>query len=185
MKKPLRDWRMVGALSVLAAGAIAYNVILPLYADRLPADSIQAEARILAPEQPAADTDEVPSNDQSASVTRIRVTATEPMPRFTFDSIRGRDPFAKASATVAPRLAATMEIDPANPMVRSPSAAQLPAVTAIVVTDRWRAAVVDGRLVAPGGRVGDRVVSRIDLDAVQLRGTDQAPLSLAYSGATR
>lgn len=176
---------MVGALSVLAAGTIGYNVIRPLYADRLPADSILAEARIQVPEQPATAADEVPSNDQSTSAARIRVTATEPMPRFTFDSIRGRDPFAKAPASAVPRFTATMEIDRANPSVQNPSAVQLPAVTAIVVTDRWRAAVVDGRLVAPGGRVGNRVVSRIDLDEIQLRGTDQAPLSLAYSGAPR
>jgi hypothetical protein len=176
---------MVAVLSAMAAGATGYNVIRPLFADQLPADSVAAEARVIAPEQPAPALNEVPSSDQVAVASRIRVTAAEPMPRFAVESSHGRDPFANAHVAVSPQsMAATASIDENRP-ARAAVATELPAVTAIVVTDRWRAAVIDGRIVAPGGRVGNRIVARIDLDAVQLRGADQAPLSLAYSGATQ
>lgn len=185
MRHALRDWRLVIALSVIAAGTIGYNVIRPMFADRLPVDSALIEARVLAPEQPVLAVATTSSGDPVAMASRIRATAAEPLPRFTANSNHGRDPFAPAAAATSSQAPATTESSGVLLSAHAATATDLPAVTAIVVTDRWRAAVVDGQFVAPGARVGDRVVARIDLDAVQLRGAGQPPLSLAYAGATR
>lgn len=177
MNNPLRDWRLVAVLGAAALGAIGYNVVRPLLAGGAAASD---EANIVTTETSAnVDTSAVIDDNAHSRTSRVHQTAIERFPEFTDGPSLGRDPFAtiehpeRTQATIA--ATGGEPIRPTNPEVT-------PKVTAIVITEHWRAAILAGRLVAPGTRVAGLTVDRIEPEGVVLRDTARSPTFLAVSG---
>jgi hypothetical protein len=185
MNNPLRDWRLVAALGAAALGTIGYNVVRPLLAGGA---SALTEENIVTPDTPAA-SDYTASLDGTTDshMARVRPTAVDQFPDFAAERSVGRDPFAvidrpaSALATTAVTDAEGMHSE------NSPGVAidTSPKVTAIVVTEHWRAAILAGRLVGPGATVAGLTVDRIEPDGVLLRGATPSPTFLALNGVNK
>ena len=139
---------------ILAAGVAAGVALLVFLSARSQVAPDATEPRVAVVERPA-----VPP----------AIPAPEPEPRIRFEDLAAAEPPDATQARESPTPAAVAAPNPAAPI---PGAEPLHRITGIMLSAGRRLALVDGRIVSLGDRVGPDTVREIRADAVVL--TDDA-----------
>jgi hypothetical protein len=95
-----------------------------------------------------------------------------PVTELRIESTMGRIGVPSAPPAITPPVAPTaVPAPPPQPVASAPEPprAPLPRVDGIMISGIRSLAIVNGNVVAPGDRVGSRVIARIDRDGVILR----------------
>lgn len=174
---PSVRWLGAAAGLVLAAGAAWWAFSIwggsPASPDRPPRDRtpiVSAQGRRSAPA--AAANDREPRSDQAASsATALEARTGAAAPQEGAQTARSSRASAPAAVEEPPQPQPTTGRvgDTAARAGRNALQSPLPTVGGILISQNTRLAVIDGVVVAVGDSVGERVVARIDADAVVFR----------------